>query len=718
MCALKSISAEGTVAFSDSSYQNAQKPGLVDNLKRWFWLNSFGGRLFWIIMLGTLAGLGGMAFLFSEMLKRQAEDQVRSSIDSKINAISSVTESAETLAYSLGVSAVTLNERKAQYADTYRELVLQLFEERPEFVVGLGLGQSENGIIEDQSWLFPYYSNVGAAETTSLEKDAIRYENLADSIGEFYPESDRYRKYFLPKRTIWTEPYLKDDTRYLTYYYPLFNKDNRWLGTTLVDVDTAYLSKLLDDKVFQKAGNFLLLTGSGSLIADPTNPFTQVESYTNITGLKDIWTQIDQADSGFLRGKSGYWAYSTVPEKDWILFGFVPYEAILGPIFRITVLITGLVGLVLAAVIYLAVRKLNQRIKPILLQANQFATNDRKLLASSTRHDELDQLSLSFFNLLNQLNLHQETIRRHEETIAQSNLHADQVTERFLAFTAQIDEEASEQQLLIQKVQQQLAEQVNEYQSVDSRLDTLFTLAQTLGGFLEDIPSEAESSQLFDSLDQRLLSLTAVVENANPADKAQSQALLTQLITDVSNLKAYNRQQHVLETLQHQTSDITKARQVTVAKSQAMVTAAQSITQILAEIEMITNTLNRDAKQVSDMLWGDLQQMDLLLPEDLDSAALKSDLSLSTSEIQSVDMSLDTPENKLDLDSNSHFSEMTIEPQSTGTQLDNNAQSSDTMVVADTVTGLEVDTDLAQLDKAIAEDVQNNQSTDDEDPWD
>lgn len=579
-------------------------------------------------MLGALAGMGGMAFLFSEMLKRQAEDQVRSNIDSKVNAIASVTESAETLAYGLGVSATTLHDRGAQYPDTYRELILQLFERRPDFVVGLGLGQSEYGIIEDQSWLFPYYSAIKPGETSGTGQEVIRYEDFADDEGEFYPESQRYEDYFAPQTSVWTAPYPGEKGRLLTYYYPLFNQDGRWLGTTLVDVDSTYLSNLLDDAVFQQAGNFLLLTRSGQVIADPTNPSAEVQTYQTIAGLDAIWDQIDDdGPAGFLNGETGYWAYSTVPGQDWLLFGFVPYGAVFGRIVRIAAVTTGLMGLLLATVVYLAIRKLNQRIKPILLQGNEFAREDDLLRAALGQQDELEQLSLSFFNILNQLNLHQETIRRHEETIAQSNLHADQVTEKFLAFTTQIDEEAREQQALIQKVQQQLSDQVNQYQSVDSRLDALFTLAQTLGGFLESMPSEAESAQLFESLDQRIVALSSVLDSAIQTDKAQSQVLLTQLITDMASLKAYDRQRHSLEKLHHQTSDITQTRQATIANSQAMATAAHSITQILAEIESITDSLNRDAKQVADMLWGDLEQPKItILNQPLDQLDIDEDL--------------------------------------------------------------------------------------------
>ena len=203
---------------SERSSNLSQQRRLRQTLIKWMQLNSFGGRLFWMIMLGALSGIGGMAFLFSEMIKYQAEDQVRSSLAAKVNGISSVTEAAETLANGLGISATTLHERKAQYPDTYRELTLQLFERRPDFVVGLGLGQRENGLITDQSWLFPYYwveSNGGEPSS-----QAIRYEDFADDEGEFYPESRRYRDYFLSQTNIWTEPYEAGSNQLLTYYVP------------------------------------------------------------------------------------------------------------------------------------------------------------------------------------------------------------------------------------------------------------------------------------------------------------------------------------------------------------------------------------------------------------------------------------------------------------------------------------------------------------------
>lgn len=437
--ALFQIAPEEQKLCQTLSRQTDSKPTKSIHWKQWFWLNSFGGRLFWVILLGTLAGMTSMALLFGDLLKRQAEAQVHSSLTNKVNAISSVTESAETLASSLGVSAVTLHERKAQYTDTYRELVLQLFEQRPEFVVGLGLAQSKNGIIPDQAWMFPYYSVVNRLEKTTADTDTIQYEDFADKVGTFYPDNAQYRIYFRPQKKIWTNPHTEGRTRHLTYYHPLFDQDGNWLGTSLVDINTAHFNNLLDETVFQNAGQFLLLNRSGMLIADPKNPFTTVQNYKDIPGIQSIWEQLDNEASGFLHSETGYWAYSIVPGKDWVLLGFVPYKAIFGPIIKTTVVITGLLSLLIAMIIFLAVRRLNQRLKPILLQANQFTDQDDALIASLTEHDELDQLSLAFFSILHQLNKRQDTICRHKEIIINNNHQIDQLTERIITLNEQLD---------------------------------------------------------------------------------------------------------------------------------------------------------------------------------------------------------------------------------------------------------------------------------------
>ncbi|MEM8611282.1 MAG: Cache domain-containing protein [Cyanobacteria bacterium P01_H01_bin.105] len=565
-------------------------------LMKWLQLNSFGGRLFWMIMLGALSGIGGMTFLFSEMIKYQAEDQVRSSLAAKVNAVSSVTEAAETLANGLGISATTLHERQAQYADTYRELTLQLFERRPEFVVGLGLGQREKGLITDQSWLFPYYW-VESAEGESSPSQAIRYEDFADGEGEFYPESQRYRDYFLSQRNVWTDPYQAGVNQLLTYYVPLFASNGRWLGTTLVDIDTQFLSNLIDQPVFRQQGHFTLMTLSGNVIADPENPENTLKTYSDIPDLSNIWPKVSLNDTGFLEGESGYWAYAAVPNQDWIILGFVPYSAVFSRIALITLAATALMVALLSTAIVLAIRSLNRRLRPVLNQCNQLARTDSTLLAQWDDQDDLNQLSLAFFNMLEQLNLNEETIRRHKQKIEKEALQSDHISGQFGEFAELINQLTNEQQTLVLNVQQLIAEITQGAQSVDIQVDAISTMGRALDGELRSVPTHAAETLAL--VEQQVQSLTETLAHGATVQQTDHlHTLLSQLAKNIVTLKAIEQRWPAIDNLQQQTGSIAKASHVAISESHSVVDSLQSITPMLSKIEQISTELLQRAKTV------------------------------------------------------------------------------------------------------------------------
>ncbi len=597
-----SSAAQASVT-SEITHQTFQKSHLKHRLMRWLQLNSFGGRLFWMIMLGALTGVGGMAFLFSEMVKYQAEDQVLSSLEGQVNAIASVTKAAETLANGLGISVTTLHERQAQYPDTYRELTLQLFEKRPESVVGLGLGQRENGLIVDQPWLFPYYSVDSAVSDSSEIQSSnrqlsIRYEDFADDVGEFYPDSDRYRDYFLPQRAIWSEPYETNAQQLLTYYLPLFDSTGRWLGTTLVDIDGQYLSNLLNQPVFRQQGSFLLLTHEGNIIADPANPENNLKTHKDIPDLKDLWQTIKLNDTGFLEGETGYWAYSVVPGQDWLVLGFVPYSAVFNRLALITLAATGLMVVLLSTAIVLAIRSLNHRLRPVLNQCNQLAKTDAMLLAQWDEKDDLNQLSLAFFNMLEKLNLNEETIRRHEQKIEKETLQVDQVSEQFVEFARLLDQLVSEQQSLIRKVQQLVTGIASGSKSIDLQLDAINTMGRALDGELRRAPAHAAETLAL--IEQQVQSLTTTLEHkATEQHTGQLHILVQQLTKNVITLKAIEQRWPSIDSLQEQTSSITQASRVATQESHSMVTSVQTIDQMLSKIEQISTILLRRTRTVN-----------------------------------------------------------------------------------------------------------------------
>lgn len=597
-----SLSATPTVSVdTPASSQHTKQYRLKQTLISWLQLDSFGGRLFWMIMVGALTGIGGMAFLFSEMIKYQAEDQVRSTLDGKVNEIASVTEAAETLAYGLGVSATTLHERGAQYADTYRELTRQLFEGRPEFVIGLGVGQRENGLIANQTWLFPYYWVNSSAIELSDNDAAIQYEDFADNQGEFYPDSDRYQQYFVPREEVWTDPYQGQETHLLTYYLPLFTKNDQWVGTTLVDIDGQYLSELLNDPVFRGMGNFMLITRSGKVIANPANPESNLNTYEEIPDLKDFWLQVDFTDSGFFEGETGYWSYAKVPGQDWFVFGFVPYPAVFNQITLITVLATILMVALLSTAIFLAVRRLNRYLRPVLNQCNQLAKTDKVLLAKWDQQDELKHLSFAFFNMVEKLNLNEETIRRHEQKIEKKTFHADQVSAQFTEFIDLSSQQASEQQDLVLQVQRLTTTLSTNTQSLNYQLDALNTLGRALSSELSRTASDTYTAEIWVSLEQQLQQLIKCWETEdNPQSAKQVQVLMDHLLKTITKLKANEDKRPSLDSLWEQTKNIAQTRQAAIMDARSIDTAVQSMSQLATKIEKLAKVMMGRSQSITD----------------------------------------------------------------------------------------------------------------------
>lgn len=382
-----------------------EKPLVVDNVRnrqRRFRINSLSARLFLVITGSVLLGMGGMAILFGETVKYQAEDQIESALESKVSTINDVIDQAETLAYGLNVSVTTLHVRRAETEETYQELVRQLFQGRPRFVTGLGFGQSRYGILPSQEWLFPYYQADSVASDAELLAPATEGSYIDRAAPEyFYPDSSLYRDYFLPQRSLWTTPYQSDRGDLLTYYSQMFDPQGKWLGTAVIDVDAAYLSQVLDEPILRNGGRLILLSSTGDVIANPSQASNLGnQTYQDIPGLSKIWLWLDPELPGFLEGETGYWAYTQIPERDWLLVAYVPYRTVFGQVMLITLGATTVVGLLMAAMVALVIRYLNRRLKPTLSLCQRLADMDSVMMQQLKDKDEIDQLSASFFYLL------------------------------------------------------------------------------------------------------------------------------------------------------------------------------------------------------------------------------------------------------------------------------------------------------------------------------
>ncbi|MBF2021661.1 MAG: methyl-accepting chemotaxis protein [Hydrococcus sp. C42_A2020_068] len=381
-------------------------------------LKSVGTRLFLLVMGGALVGLGSMAYLFYNSLRKEVEAEIRQTLSSKVNLIDGQVQQAEALAKSLRTTVATLHAQGVETPETYIKLTLELFKNRPDYVTGLGFMQREYGVLPKKPWFGPYYLlDPGVPDFPGkllpAPDNKIRYVD-ENTPGDFYPESDYWKDYMVPQKTLWADPYEYYGFFYTTFYIPIYDDQKQWLGGVSVDFDARTFEKSLQDKVIREAGYFALLTDSGQIVAYPPDPQKglKAETVKSIPGLESVWSRLQNGQSGLIKERGTYWVYQRIPSTNWVALASVPSEVVLRPVLLITVGGAVAAGLLLAGIVVVAVQYLNRRLKPILDKCNKLAATDAQTLARLANEDEVGRVSVSFFNLIDQLATKEEQIRQ------------------------------------------------------------------------------------------------------------------------------------------------------------------------------------------------------------------------------------------------------------------------------------------------------------------
>jgi len=516
------------LANSSPGFPKTVLPPLVKRLRFQF----LSSRLFIPVLSVSLLGIAGTAFLLSEVIKYQAEEEIQSRLESKVDLIDATLVQASTFAQALRTSFSTLHLREAKTPETYRQLTLELFKARPPSVTGLGFGQSQNGLLPDRAWLFSHYflntndpNAVGQALPAPDEE--IRYVD-GTQPGNFYPESDRYRNFFLPQTNLWTPPYRSANGLQTSYYAPIFDDRDRWLGTVFVDVDQKLLNESLAGSVFNQRGFYALLTPEGQVVTAPRLPAdARGSDYRSIAGLDAVWDQMAEGQSGLIEGEKGYWAYARVPQNRWLAVSFVPYAAVFNQLFWISVGGAVLTAGVLLLLLLAAMRSLDRRLRPLLNECERLEVSAG---TTSTASDELAQISEAFFKLLEQV----------RSTEAQSHQTAAQIHEL----------EAQQRQVAIVELEQKTlhAEVEHLAKVVDSVEQGDLLVAAQVGS--------QKTSLIADTLNRLIRrlgeALGSVVNHAGKVKQSTRQVeQIAALVTDAAQqqIQEANRVQTLLDTI-------------------------------------------------------------------------------------------------------------------------------------------------------------------------
>jgi methyl-accepting chemotaxis protein PixJ len=400
-------------------------------------LKSVGTRLFLLVMGGALIGLGGMAYLFYENLRKGAEEEIQVMLDGKVAAIDGQMKEAEALSRAFRDSVATLHNQGVKDPDAYRKLVLELFKGRPESVIGMGFGQDAYGIISDRQWFYPYYQiDPGTPDAPGVKlappNDNLRYIG-EDQPGDFYPEQDYWKDYMATQKTLWGPPTEYFGVFYTNFYLPIYNAKKKWIGSLTVDYNAASFNEVLKSTVIRNTGNFAMLDAkNGIIIAYPPDSQKAVkgETYQAIPQLASAWSQVTQEKPGLVLVNGTYWAYQRLPQApDWVVLASLPSHVVLDPVLLIAVGGTLTAGLLIGIAVFLATRYLNRRLQPILDECNKLAATDAQTQAQIEREDEIGRLSVSFFNLIDRLATKEEQIRQEVARTVQTEEQLKQSTE-------------------------------------------------------------------------------------------------------------------------------------------------------------------------------------------------------------------------------------------------------------------------------------------------
>ncbi len=385
---------------------------------------SISSKLFFYVLGGALVGLGSMAYFFYEALENRAQQEIVGRLSTQVKVIEGKLGRAEQTMLTFVSAVKTLNSIGVKDPKAYEKLIFETLQARTILTMGIGFGQSPYGILSGRKFYWPYYfvdqgipDQVG--EPLPAPNNNIRKTDVCELDPSCF-EQNYYTQPVSAGKAIWMEPYEWGNIALTTTTAPIFNDRKELIGVVGLDINVTALTAAT--KVPEDWGDsyFAIVSQEGHLLSYPPDPekAKNLATYQDIPQLKNIWTQISEDNTGLFVADGKYWAYQRIEGTNWLMLAAVPQSVVLRPVLAITLGAVFGAGSILAIVISLFARQLNQRLKPILLECQRLAYEDQERalrlgkdahqvqgnLSNELQHaDELQVLEHSFNRMATQL---------------------------------------------------------------------------------------------------------------------------------------------------------------------------------------------------------------------------------------------------------------------------------------------------------------------------
>jgi len=375
---------------------------------------SLGTTLFLYVLAGALTGLGGMTFLFYQILEKQAKNDIKKHLNTEVLLIEQQLAEAERTGINLAISVKNFKVQGITDPKAYEALVFDTYLQRAKLSMAVGFGQTPYGILGDRQWYWPYfYQDQKAVGQLGKSLPPPYQDSLFSELfkDDNYPKRNYYTLIANNGKNQWMEPYRWYGITMTTYLAPIRDRQNKLIGTTGIDVNVSAMSKALDKAVFSGGGYFTIISQQGHILAYPPNPSKAeaLATYADVPELQEYWQEFRAHSNNFFQTQQNYLVWQKVRRTNWFMVAVVPRALVFQPVLFITVGSALGAGLILAIVVFIFVKQLNHRLQPIVEKCHAIITQKHPNILIQTpqeipsQGDEIQVLTQSFYQMTQQL---------------------------------------------------------------------------------------------------------------------------------------------------------------------------------------------------------------------------------------------------------------------------------------------------------------------------